>query len=652
MSEMNGPETVPQHFLRQVRSRGAGDVALRQKEYGIWREFSWQASWEQARSFGLGLRALGLARGDHVATIGDNDRQYLWAYLGLQAVGGVQVGLFTDATAEEAAYIVDHSDARFVLAQDQEQVDKMLAVRERIPKVERVVYWDERGLWEYDEPWLTSYAEVRRQGEALAAREPSRFEEEIGLGRGEDLAILCYTSGTTGRPKGAMLSHENLLCATAAFTDVDPLLEGDNHISLLPLGWIAEHAWGVAPHCVHGMVMNFPESPETVRENVREIAPQRVLYNSRLWDGLLGTVQARMAESSWLNRKMYEIFLPVGRRLADRKLAGEAVSPGLRLAYRIGDWCLFHPLRDKLGFTKLRAAYTAGGALSPDAMRFFHALGINLKQIYGLTEVTGSGTIHWDGDIKFASVGRPGGGISVRTDEDGEIQIGGPTVFRGYYNNPDATAEAIVEENGERWFRTGDAGHIDEDGHLIYLDRMKDMITLANGERYAPQFIEGRLKFSPHVLDVMAVGGPAQAYVTALIIINFDNVSSWAERQGIAFTTFADLAQKTEVCELIRQAVDEVNADLPPTSRVRRFVLLPKEFDADESEMTRSRKLRRDVLYRRYAEMIEVMYAGQAWIQVQTPVRYQDGSEGVIETDLRIVDSSAQGRRRAPAAHR
>ena len=643
MAETNGPATVPQHFLRQVRSRRAGEVALRQKEYGIWREFNWQDSWEQVRAFGLGLRELGLARGDHVATIGDNDRQYLWAYLGLQAVGGVQVGLFTDATAEEAAYIIGHSDARFVLAQDQEQVDKMLAVRERIPKVERVIYWDERGLWEYDDPWLTSYDEVCRLGGEAAVREPSQFEEEIGLGRGEDLAILCYTSGTTGRPKGAMLTHENLIRATAAFTEVDPLDEGDNHISLLPLGWIAEHAWGVAPHCVHGMVMNFPESPETVRADVREIAPQRVLYNSRLWDGLLGTVQVRMAESSWVNRKLYDIFLPIGRRLADRKLAGEAVSPGLRLAYRIGDWCLFHPLRDKLGFTKLRAGYTAGGSLSPDAMRFFHALGINLKQIYGLTEVTGSGTIHWDGDIKFASVGRPGGGVLVRTAEDGEIQIGGPTVFQGYYNNPEATAEAVVEEDGERWFRTGDAGHIDEDGHLIYLDRLKDMITLANGERYAPQFIEGRLKFSPYILDVMAVGGLAQAYVTALIIINFENVSSWAERQGIAFTTFADLAQKAEVSELVRQAVEEVNADLPPTSRVERFVLMHKEFDADESEMTRSRKLRRDVLYERYAEMIEMMYAGQEWIQVQTPVRYQDGSEGVIETELRIVDSSATG---------
>ena len=638
MAEINRLETVPQHFLRQVESRGGEEVALRQKEFGIWREFSWRASCEQVRNFGLGLRELGLARGDHVATIGDNDRQYLWAYLGLQAVGGVQVGLFTDATADEAAYIIDHSDARFVLAQDQEQVDKMLAVRERIPKVERVIYWDERGLWEYEDPWLATYDEACRLGEELAVGEPSRFGEEVAQGRGDDLAILCYTSGTTGRPKGAMLSHENLLRSTEAFTRVDPLYDSDNHVSLLPLGWIAEHAWGVAPHCVHGMVMNFPESLETVRENVREIAPQRVLYNSRLWDALLGTIQVRMAESSWVNRKLYALFLPIGQRLADRKLAGEAVSPGLRLAYRIGDWCLFHPLRDKLGFTKLRAAYTAGGALSPDAMRFFHALGINLKQIYGLTEVTGSGTIHWDGDIKFASVGRPGGGVSVRTDEDGEIQIGGPTVFQGYYNNAEATAEAIVEENGTRWFRTGDAGHIDEDGHLIYLDRMKDMITLANGERYAPQFIEGRLKFSPHILDVMAVGGPAQAYVTALIIINFENVSSWAERQGIAFTTFADLAQKDEVCELVRQAVEDVNAEMPPSSKVRRFVLLHKEFDADESEMTRSRKLRRDVLYTRYAEMIEAMYAGQAWIHVQTPVRYQDGSEGVVETDLRIVN--------------
>ena len=634
---MNCPSTIPQHFLQRVHAYGADKVALRQKEFGIWREFSWQESCEQVRMFGLGLREMGLARGDHVATIGDNDRQYLWGYLGLLAVGGVQVGLFTDATAEEAAYIIDHSDARFILAQDQEQVDKMLAIREHIPKVERVIYWDERGLWDYDDPWLTTYDDVCRLGQVLAAREPSRFGEEAAKGHQDDLAILCYTSGTTGRPKGAMLSHENLIRAAAAFSRVDALYDSDNHVSLLPLGWIAEHVWGVVPHCIYGMIMNFPENPETVRENVREIAPQRVLYNARLWDALVGTTQVRMAESSWINRKLYELFFPVGHRLADKKLAGEAVSPGLRLAYRLGDWCIFRPLRDQLGFTNLRAAYTAGGALSPDAMRFFHALGINLKQIYGLTEVTGSGTMHRDGDIRFSTVGLPAAGISVRTAEDGEIQIGGPTVFQGYYKNADATHEAIIEENGERWFRTGDAGYIDDDGHLVFLERIKDMITLANGERYAPQFIEGRLKFNPYILDVMAVGGPTQEYVSALIIINFDNVSNWAEKQGFAFTTFADLSQKTEVCELIRQAVEDVNANLPPTSRVRRFVLLYKEFDADESEMTRSRKLRRDVLYARYAEMIEAVYTGAERIHVQAPVRYRDGRAGVIETDIRIV---------------
>ncbi len=629
--------TLLQRFLQWVESYGADKVALRQKEFGIWREFTWQESYEQVKAFGLGMRALGLERGEHVATIGDNDRQYLWGYLGLLGGGGVQVGLFTDATAEEAAYIIDHSDARFVLAQNQEQVDKMLAIRARIPQVERVIYWDERGLWNYDDPWLITYDDVCRLGRALATKEPSRFEEEVAKGRQDDLAILCYTSGTTGRPKGAMLSHTNLIRVTEALAQVDDHADRDNHVSLLPLGWIAEHALGVAPHCIFGLIMNFPEAPETVRENVREIAPEIILYNARLWDALVGTIQVRMAESSWINHRLYELFLPVGYRVADKKLAGEAVGPGLWLAYRFGDWCVFRPLRDQLGFTNLRAAYTAGAALSPDAIRFFHALGINLRQIYGSTEVTGCGTIHQDGDIKFASVGTPAPGISVRTAEDGEIQISGPTVFQGYYKNPEATEEAVVEDADERWFRTGDAGYIDNDGHVIYLDRLKDMITLANGERYAPQFIEGRLKFSPFIRDVMAIGGPTQEYVTALVGIDFENVRNWAEKQGIAFTTFTDLSQKTEVYELIRQAVEEVNASLPVGGKVRRFVLMHKEFDADEAEMTRSRKLRRSVLYERYSELIEMMYAGGERIHVQAPVRYQDGSEGVIETAIRIV---------------
>lgn len=631
-------ETIPQYFLNRAKSASADKVAMRQKEFGIWREFTWAESFEQVRDFGLGLVALGFQRGDHVATVGDNDRQYVWSYLGLLAMGGVQVGLFTDANPTEMAYIIDHSDARFVLAKDQEQCDKVLEIRDKIPKVERVIYWDEKGLWHYDEPWLVSFDEVQALGRTLAEKESTRFEAEIAQGQADDLAILCYTSGTTGLPKGAMLSHANILSATIAYNEVDERFDTDNHVSLLPLGWIAEHVLGVAPHCVSGVIMNFPEEPETVQANVREIAPEGILYNSRLWDLLVGSVQVRINDATWLNRKLYRWFLPVGYRVADRKLAGEAIGPGLGLAYRLGDLAVFGPIRDKLGLSRIRSAYTAGAALSPDAVRFFHALGVNLKQIYGSTEVSGGATIHRDGDIKFASVGQPAPGIDMRIDTDGEIQISGPTVFAGYFKSEEATAKAIaVDESGRRWFRTGDAGFIDDDGHVIYLDRVKDMLTLANGESFSPQFIEGRLKFNPYIKDVMAVGGEDREVVTALVIIDFDNVGFWAEKQHIGYTTFTDLAQKPQVYEMVQRAVTEVNASLPAGGRVRRFVLMHKEFDADESEMTRSRKLRRGVLYERYGEIIDAMYAGRDSIRVKAPVRYQDGSEGFVETDVRIA---------------
>jgi long-chain acyl-CoA synthetase len=634
---MDNPETLPQHLLRRVEMSQQQRTGLRQKEYGIWREFSWQDTYEQGRALALGLLNLGMERGDHVATVGDNDRFYLWAYLGMLAVGGVQVGLFTDANASEMAYIIDDSDARFVFAKDQEQCDKVLSIRQEIPKVRKVIYWDERGLWDLNDPWLISYAEVQALGRELAACEPGRFEAEVWQGAKEDLAVLCYTSGTTGKPKGAMLTHENLIQSAAAYEKVDRRHEGDNHVSLLPLGWIAEHVLGVAPHVLYGLVVNFPEEPETVRENVREIAPESILYNSRLWDALVGNVQVRIKEASWVNRRLYDLFLPVGYRVADRRFSRERVGPLLQIAYLLGDRLLFAPIRDQLGLSRIRSAYTAGAALSPDAMRFFHALGVNLKQIYGSTEVSGGATIHYDGDIKFASVGKPPPGIKIRISEEGEIQIAGPTVFQGYYKSPAKTARALaIDENGERWFRTGDAGYIDEDGHLIYLDRLDDMITLANGERFSPQFIEGRLKFSPYIQDVMAVGGETRAYVSAMIIIDFANVANWAERRGLSYTTFVDLSQRPEVYELIAAAVTAVNDSLPPTGRVHRFVLMHKVFDADEAEMTRSRKLRRGVLYDRYDNIIAAMYGDASGVHVRAPVRYQDGSEGVIETNLRL----------------
>ncbi len=635
---MQNPQTLPQYFLQQVEKYGRDKIALRQKEFGIWQEYSWQDSYENVRDFALGLIALGVQRGDKVSTVGDNDRQYLWGYLALQAVGAAQVGIYTDAIPDEVAYVVGHSDSTFVMAKDQEQCDKMLEIREKVPNVKRVIYWDEKGLWSYDEPWLISFEEVQAMGRELAEKEPDRFDTEARLGKEEDLAVLCYTSGTTGLPKGAMLSHGNLVQNAAMFQEADPRADTDNHISLLPLGWIGEHALGIAPHVYTGIIINFPEEPETVRENVREIAPENILYNSRLWESLVGMVQVKINDTTWLNRKLYEWFLPVGYKMADKKFSQEAEGLGLRLAYALGDLTVFGPLRNQMGMTNIRTAYTSGAALSPDVIRFFHALGVNLKQVYGSTEVTGGLTLHRDGDIKFASVGKPAPGADVKIAESGEILMTGPSIFQGYYKNDAATAEALtVDEDGRRWFHTGDAGYVDDDGHLIYLDRVKDMITLANGEKFSPQFVEGRLKFSPYIRDVMAVGDETRPFATALVVMDFGNVANWAERRGLGFTTFIDLSQKDEVYELVRAAVSDVNESLPEKGRVRRFVLMHKEFDADEAEMTRSRKLRRNVLYDKYDEIIEAMYGDSDLVNVKATVRYQDGREATIETSVKIA---------------
>jgi long-chain acyl-CoA synthetase len=631
-------ETVPQFFLEKVAHYGGKKVAVRQKELGIWKEYNWQESYEQVKQFSLGLIALGIQRGDRVCTIGDNDRHYLWAYLGTLAVGGVQIGLFTDAAPKEIEYIINHCEATFVFAKDQEQCDKLLDIRHDIPKVKNVVYWDDSGLWNHDDPWLISFQEVQELGRDLATKEPERFDTEVALGQRSDLAMLCYTSGTTGLPKGAMLTHENVLSSARVYDKVDPRFDTDNHVSFIPLGWITESILGFIPHVYAGMIMNFPERPETVRQNIREIAPEVLLYNARLWDNLVAMVQVNMNDAAWLNQKLYKLFLPVGYKVADKKFNKEKPGTGLKLAYSLGNVLVFGPLRDQLGMSKVRAAYTAGSSLSPDVIRFFHAMGINIKQIYGSTEVSGGATIHRDGDIKFASVGQPAPGIDIRISEEGEIQIAGPTVFEGYFINPEATEKSLlVDENGRRWFCTGDAGYVDEEGHVIYLDRVKDMITLANGEKFSPQFIEGRLKFNPYVRDVMAVGEETREYVVALVTVDFENVGRWAEKRGLGYTTYLDLSQKDEVYKLVYEAVEEVNQSLPRAGRVRRFVLMHKEFDADESEMTRTRKLRRGFLAERYGDIIEAMYNGEQAVNVRALVSYQDGREGFIETKVRIM---------------
>ncbi|MEM7115185.1 MAG: AMP-binding protein [Chloroflexota bacterium] len=634
---MSDPKTLPQYFMQKVAQYSGDKVAMRQKEFGIWREFNWQESYEQVKYFTLGMIALGLQRGDHVATIGDNDRQYVWGYIGLQAAGAAAVGMYTDAIPAEMEHIVNHSDATFALAKDQEQCDKFLESRDKFPKIKKIIYWEERGLWDYEDDWLISFEEVQALGKELDQKEPSRFETEIALGQKEDTATICYTSGTTGLPKGVILTQNNLISSARIGLEIDPRYETDNHVSFMPMGWIVEPAFGIVPHVFTGMIMNFPEEPETVRENIREIAPESLFYSAGLWDNLVGTIQVRMKDSSWFNRKLYDVFLPISYQIADKKLAGESIGAGLQFMGKLGDMLVFEPLRGMLGLNQVRVAYTAGAVLSPDHLRYLHALGINVKQIYGSTEVTGGVAGHRNGDIKFASVGVPHPGVDVRVSEEGELQISSPTVMKEYYKNPEATAKDVVEENGRRWFKTGDAAYIDDDGHIIFQDRVKNMIKLANGEVFSPQFIEGRLKFSPYIKDVMALGSEDRDYVSAMVIIDFANVGHWAEQQGLGYTTFVDLSQKKEVYALIQEAVNEVNQTLPERARIRHFVHLHKEFDADDAEMTRSRKLRRGVVAERYGEIVDALYSNKKEINVRAPVKYQDGSEGFIETQIRVM---------------
>jgi long-chain acyl-CoA synthetase len=628
---MTQADTLPKHFLERVRQYGDRKIAMRQKDYGIWKPFTWQDSYAHVRDFCLGMVELGMQRGDKVCIIGDNDPQYFWAQLAIQSAGGVAVGIFTDSIPSEIEYIVSHCDATFVLAKDQEQCDKLLEIKDRVPAVKKVIYWESRGLWNYDEPWLIEFAAVESSGQRVAEENPDRFEALVAQGSGDDLAIFCYTSGTTDLPKGAMIAHKNLLGGAGATLRVDPRCDSDEYLSFLPPAWITENALGLTVHVLTGMIVSFPESPETVQENIREIAPNALLFSSRLWESLVSMVQVRIKDSTAINRWLYRLFLPLGYRVADMRFARKKVPIMWRILYLLGDLAVFHPLRDKLGLIRVNSAYTAGAALSPDVVRFLRAIGVNIKQLYGSTEAQ-IHTLHVGEDVKFESVGVPPPDVEIRISDEGEILVKAPSVFQGYYKAPDKTAEKLKDG----WFYTGDAGHIDEDGHLIYLDRLDDLLELKGGEKFSPQYIEGRLKFSPYIKDLMSIGGRERAYVTAIINIDFDNVGRWAEKRGITYTTFVDLSQRPEVYDLIRADVERVNKTLPPPACVRKFVLMHKEFDPDEAELTRTRKLRRGFMEQRYQPMIDAMYHGLGEVRVRAEVKYRDGRHGVVETPVRV----------------
>jgi long-chain acyl-CoA synthetase len=626
MAEM----TLPQYLARNARNFPRRP-ALREKEKGIWQEWTWADYLAHVRAIALGLVSLGFQRGDKLALLSDNRPELYAAMVAAEAVGGVPVPLYQDSIARELSYVIDHADARFVYAEDQEQVDKVLDLKASLPKVERIVFDDPKGMRHYTDPLLISLEELESRGEKLHAERPAFFDEWLAAGRAEDLALICYTSGTTGTPKGAMISHANLNHAIQGILEIEHYMPTDQVLAYLPAAWVGDTYWSLAASLVVGFAVNCPERPETVLDNLREIGPHVIVAPPRIWENLVSVVQVKIDDASWIKRRLARWLMPVGEEVARRSMDKRPLSLGLKILHALGEFFVFGPLRDHLGFRRTRYAYTGGAPLGPEVFLFFRAIGINLKQVYGQTEITGVSCVQRDGDIKLGTVGRPFPNTEVTLTESGEVISKSPGVFVGYYKNPDATAATVRDG----WLYSGDAAMFDPDGHLVVIDRAKDVTHLADGTKFAPQYIENKLKFSPYIREAVAVGQD-RAYVAAMVNIDMENVGKWAERRRIAYTTYADLAQKSEVYDLIAQEVERVNRDLPEGTRIAKYVLLHKELDPDDEEVTRTRKVRRGFVAKKYGDIIEALYSEAPSVPVTTVITYQDGRQATMQTDLAI----------------
>lgn len=628
--------TLPSLLLQNARRFGHSRVALREKEFGIWQSVTWQEYLEQVRDLALGLISLGFKAGERFGIIGDNRPEWIYAELASQAVGGVPVGIFRDAILSEMAYIIDHSEVAIILAEDQEQVDKILDLKEKLPEVRKIIFADPKGLWDYKDELLIPLAEVQRLGRELHRKEPELFETRVLAVQDTDLAMVCYTSGTTGNPKGAMLTHSNIVSMAAALNEADPKSPDDQFVSFAPLPWIVEQTMAVYASLYSGYTVNFPEEPDTVLADLYEIAPSLVVASPRMWEGISRQVMVKHQDASFLKRLIYNVCLPIGYRWADFKFEKERPPLVWKILYWIAYAAIFRALRDRLGFTRVRSAMTGGAALGPDVFRFFHALGVNLKQIYGQTELAGYSTIHRDGDILFDSVGSPtlSSEISIfepDTEGVGEVITRGPGLFLGYLGNEEATRETIVDG----WLRSGDAGYFTKSGQLVIIDRVKDLMHLKSGARFSPMFIENKLKFCPYIVESVVLGD-GQDYVTVMICIDYKHVGKWAEDNRAGYTTYSDLASKPEVYDLIEREVVRVNATLPEKARIAKFLLLYKELDADDEELTRTKKIRRAFINRKYAKEIAALYGDVENLPIDTTIRYQDGKTATLSTNLHI----------------
>jgi long-chain acyl-CoA synthetase len=629
-------DTFPKLLLSHAQVRGARP-AIREKDLGIWQSWTWAEVRDEIEWLACGLAQAGLRRGEHIAVIGANRPRLYWTLTAAQALGAIPVPFYEDAPAPEMVYVFENAQIAFAIVEDQEQADKVFEIMPQCPGLKHVWYDNPRGLRHYSQPELASYDSLRESGRAWAAANPGFFGAEIAKGVGSDPAIMLYTSGTTGHPKGVVLTHDNLIKSSRAYAELEGLRDDDEVLAYLPMAWVGQNIFSYAQPMVVGFRINCPESADTTITDMREIGPTYYFAPPRVLEALLTQVTIRMEDASRVKRFMFRYFMDLARRVGSDLLDGRAVAFADRARYALGKLLVYGPLKNSLGMTRVRVAYTAGEAIGPDLFVFYRSLGINLKQLYGSTETSVMVCVQPNGEVKPDTVGPPMKGVEVRVLDSGEIVLRSPGLFRAYYKNDDATRQA---KDAEGWFHTGDAGFFEPGGHLRIIDRAKDVGKLADGTLFAPKYLENKLKFFPYIKEAVAFGdGRAQA--SAMINIDVQAVGDWAERRSINYAGYTDLAAKPQVVELIRECVEKVNADLARDpklsgSQIHRFVILHKELDADDGELTRTRKVRRGYIGEKYATIVDALYSGVERCVVEAQVRFEDGRVGMVRAELNV----------------
>jgi len=605
---------------------------MRHKHYGIWQPYTWKDYYLNVKYLALGLLSLGFESGDRLLIIGDNAPEWYYAEVATQANHGVSVGLYSELMPQEIKHVAENSEAKFAIAENQEQVDKFLHIKDELPHLKKIIYWNYKGLAHYDNPMLIGYRQVLQLGENLEKEHPGLFEQNVDAGKTDDVCAIVYTSGTTGiAPKGAVHTYRTMRTGADYQLLLDPWHENDNVVPYLPPAWMTEQCLGIGCHLLSACTLNFAEEPETQQRDTKEIEPDIVCYGARLWESQAAMVQAQILGADAIKRFAFRLLMPMGYKIADLKLQKKKPILFWKIIYSLANIALFKPIRSSLGLSNARICYTTGAVLSQDAFRFYHALNIPLKSLYGTTE-GGMLAGAKNDDIYLDTVGPAYEGIELKITDHGELIYRQPGIFVGYFKDPVKTAEVLKDG----WFCSGDSCFIRKDGHIVFVDRLKDIVELASGEKLSPQLIESRLRFSPYIKDAWIVTGPEKAYISAIIIINYDIVRRWAGQRRVAYNTFAELSQKQEIYELIKKEIDRINQTLPPRAQVKKYVNLHKEFDPEEGELTRTRKLRRTFLEERYRELIDAIYGDKSQVPIEAQVRYQDGRIGTIETTLSI----------------